>query len=86
MPWLADLEVGAVHGFARAIADARTVAELRGRALQELAELVPADVLTWDRVELATGAVRHEAVPSEAEPPGAFETTVGDAAGGVAAR
>src|SRR5436309_9316132 len=81
MPWLADLEVSAVHGSARAIADARTVAELRGRALQELAELVPADVLTWDRVELATGAVCHEAVPSEAEPPGAFETIVGDAVG-----
>jgi DNA-binding CsgD family transcriptional regulator len=81
MPWLADLEVGAVHGFARALADARTVAELRGRALQELAELVPADVLTWDRVELATGAVRHEAVPSEAEPTGAFEAIVGDAVG-----
>jgi DNA-binding CsgD family transcriptional regulator len=36
--------------------------------------------LTWDRVELATGAVRHTAVPREAEPPGAFESIVGDAA------
>jgi DNA-binding CsgD family transcriptional regulator len=81
MPWLADLDVGAVHGFARAIADARTVDELRGWALQGLGELVPADVLTWDRVELATGSVRHEAVPSEAEPPGAFEAIVGDAVG-----
>jgi hypothetical protein len=81
MPWLADLDVGAVHGFARALVEARTVAELRRWALQGLAELVPADVLTWDRVELATGAVRHEAVPSEAEPPGAFETIVGDAVG-----
>ena len=81
MPWLADLDVGAVHGFARAISDARTVTELRGRALQELAGLVPADVLTWDRVDLATGAVCHEAVPSAAEPPGAFETIVGDAVG-----
>ena len=81
MPWLADLDVGAVHGFARVLGEARTEAELRRWALQGLAELVPADVLTWDRVELATGAVRHEAVPSEAEPPGAFETIVGDAAG-----
>ena len=81
MPWLADLEVGAVHGFSRTISDARTVAELRGRALQELAGFVPADVLTWDRVDLATGAVRHQAVPSAAEPPGAFETIVGDAVG-----
>src|SRR6478752_5726817 len=81
MPWLADLDVGAVHGFARAVSGARTVTELRGRALQELAGLVPADVLTWDRVDLATGAVCHEAVPSAAEPPGAFETIVGDAVG-----
>ena len=81
MPWLADLDVGAVHGFARVLGEARTEAELRAWALQGLAELVPADVLTWDRVELATGAVRHEAVPSEAEPPGAFETIVGDAGG-----
>ena len=80
MPWLADTDVGAAHGFARAIVEARTEAELRRRALQALAELVPADVLTWDRVELATGAVRHEAVPVEAEPPGAFEAIVGDAA------
>ena len=42
---------------------------------------MPADVLTWDRVELATGAVGHEAMPSEAEPPGAFAAIVGDAAG-----
>src|SRR5687767_12001064 len=79
MPWLADTDVGAARGLARAIAEARTEAELRRRALQALAELVPADVLTWDRVELATGAVRHEAVPAEAEPPGAFGAIVGDA-------
>ena len=81
MPWLADLDVGAVDGFSRALVDARTVAELRRWALQGLAELVPADVLTWDRVELGTGAVRHEVVPFEVEPPGAFETIVGDAGG-----
>jgi hypothetical protein len=34
------------------------------------ADLVPADVVIWDRVELGTGDVRHEAVPAEAEPPG----------------
>jgi DNA-binding CsgD family transcriptional regulator len=81
MPWLADTDVGAAHGFARALSGAPTVTELRRRALPGLAELVPADVLMWDRVELATGAVRHEAVPVEAEPPGAFEAIVGDAAG-----
>jgi DNA-binding CsgD family transcriptional regulator len=80
MPWLAETDVGAAYGFAWAIVDARTEAELRRRAIEALAELVPADVLTWDRVELATGAIRHEAVPAEAELPGAFEAVVGRAA------
>lgn len=80
MPWLADSDVGAAQLFAQAIVEVRTEAELRLRALQALAELVPSDVLTWDRVELATGAVEHEAVPGEAEPAGAFDAIVGDAA------
>ena len=79
MPWLADTDVGAAHGFARAIVEVRMEAELRRRAVQALADLVPSDVLTWDRVELATGAVHHEVVPAGAEPPGAFEAIVGNA-------
>jgi DNA-binding CsgD family transcriptional regulator len=79
MPWLADTDVGAAYGFARSIVGARTESELRRRALRALAELVPSDVLTWDRVELATGAVEHEATPVGAEPPGAFEAVVGHA-------
>ncbi len=80
MPWLADTEVGAAYGFARSIVGARTEAELRRRAQQALAELVPADLVTWDRVELATGAVDHEAAPADAESRGAFATLVGNAA------
>ena len=80
MPWLADTDAGAAYGVARTMAGAGTEAELRFRALQALADLVPADVLTWDRIELATGAVRHEALPAEAEPAGAFEALVGRAA------
>src|SRR3954447_14808702 len=80
MPWLAETDAGAAYGVARTMAGAGTEAELRSRALQALADLVPADVLTWDRVELATGAVRHEALPAEAEPAGAFEALVGRAA------
>jgi DNA-binding CsgD family transcriptional regulator len=80
MPWLADTDVGAASGFARAIIEARAEADLRQRALEALADLVPADVLTWDRVQLASGAVRHEAAPAEAEPGGAFEAVVGCAA------
>ena len=81
MPWLADTDVGAAHGFALALFRARTVTELRSRALSGLAELVPSDVLTWDRVELDTGVVRHEVIPADAEPPGAFAAIVGDVAG-----
>lgn len=81
MPWLAETDVRAAHGFARALREAHTVSELRRRALSGLAELLPADVLMWDRVELATGEVRHEAIPADAEPPGAFAAIVGDVAG-----
>ena len=81
MPWLVDSDVVAACGFARSIETACTEEELRGRALQVLGELVPADVLTWDRVELATGAVRHTALPEGAEPGGAFEAVIGEAAG-----
>src|SRR4051794_21193245 len=80
MPWLAESDAGAAYGVARTMAGAGTEAELRFRALQALADLVPADVLTWDRIELATGAVCHEALPAEAEPAGAFKALVGRAA------
>jgi DNA-binding CsgD family transcriptional regulator len=80
MPWLADTEVGAAHGFARAIVGARTEAELRRRAVQALADLVPADVASWDRVQLATGAVEHDTAPLDAEPIGVFEALVARAA------
>src|SRR3954467_7007626 len=81
MPWLAETDAGAAYGVARTMAGAGTEAERRCRALQALADLFPADVLTWDSVELASGAVRHEALPAEAEPPGAFAAVVGDGTG-----
>jgi DNA-binding CsgD family transcriptional regulator len=80
MPWVADTDVGAARRLVRGVVEARTQAELRDRALQALAELVPADVLTWDRVELAGDTVRHDVVPAEAEAAGAFEAVVGRAA------
>src|SRR3954447_22609174 len=80
MPWLADIEGGAVHGFARSIGQARTEAELGRRALRALCELVPADAVTWDRVELATGAVHHQTAPVGVEPPGSFRRLVEHAA------
>jgi DNA-binding CsgD family transcriptional regulator len=81
MPWLADTDLGAARGFARALLEARTEAEVRRRTLQGLAQLVPADAMTWDHVEIASGAVRHEVVPADAEPQGAFAAVVGDVAG-----
>jgi DNA-binding CsgD family transcriptional regulator len=76
MPWLVDTDVRAAHGVARSIGGTRTDGELRRRAFEALGELVPADLLTWDRVELATGAVAHEATPAGAEPRGAFDAVV----------
>lgn len=51
MTWLADTDLSAVHGVTGALLDARTVAEVRERALAALAGVVPADVLRWDDVE-----------------------------------
>jgi len=45
MTWLADADVGAAHGFGRALLDARAPIELRRRALVGLAQLVPATQL-----------------------------------------
>jgi DNA-binding CsgD family transcriptional regulator len=81
MPWLSDTDVVAACGVGQAMVETQTEAELRRRALQVLAKLVPADVVTWDLVDDATGAVCHHAVPAEAEPSGAFEAVVGRAAG-----
>jgi DNA-binding CsgD family transcriptional regulator len=80
MPWLADTDLGSARGFVREIAEAATIGDLRRSALSGLAELVPADILTWDRVELATGAICHEADPADAEPIGVFEAIVSCAA------
>ena len=80
MPWLAESDVGAAYAVARSIVGAGTEAELRRRALDALAELVPADVLTWDRIDLGTGAVDHQATPAGAEPSGAFDAVVAHAA------
>jgi DNA-binding CsgD family transcriptional regulator len=81
MPWLADFHVGAARRFVRGVAEAPTVMDVRRQALLGLAELVPADALSWDGVTLATGAVCHEATPAEAERPGVFGAVVKSAAG-----
>src|SRR5580704_9317581 len=81
MAWLEDTDVRAADRFALALFGPGTVAELRRRALSGLAELVPADVLMWDGVDLGTRVVRHEVIPADAESPGAFKAIVGGASG-----
>jgi DNA-binding CsgD family transcriptional regulator len=81
MPWLADIDVGAARRFVRAIADAGSLPELHRRTPADLGELVGADVVAWDRVDLASGVVRHTMLPDDAEPAGAFDAVVGDASG-----
>jgi DNA-binding CsgD family transcriptional regulator len=80
MRWLSDTEVSAAYGVGRAVVEAQTEAESRRRAIEELARLVPADLMTVDLVVLATGAVGHDAAPADAEPAGAFEAVVRRAA------
>lgn len=80
MPWLADSDVGVVRRLVRRIAEAPTEVEVRRGALAALRELVPADLVIWDRVDLATGAVDHDAAPAGAEAPGAFDAVVSRAA------
>jgi DNA-binding CsgD family transcriptional regulator len=81
MPWLGDSDVTAALQLVRALAEAQTEADVRQKALDALAALVPADLVSWDRVDLSTGAVRHQATPAEAERPGAFDAVVGGAQG-----
>jgi DNA-binding CsgD family transcriptional regulator len=79
MPWLADSDVDAAHRLVQGTLEAQTAREVHWRSLEALIVLVPADVLTWDHVELSSGVVRHDVVPVGAEPPGAFEAVVGRA-------
>jgi DNA-binding CsgD family transcriptional regulator len=76
MPWLGENDVAAALRLVRALAEAQTEAEVRQKALDALGALVPSDLVTWDRVNLQTGGVRHEAAPAEAEPRGAFDALV----------
>jgi DNA-binding CsgD family transcriptional regulator len=79
MPWLEESDVAAALRLVRALAEAQTEAEVRQKALDALGALVPSDVVSWDRVDRRSGAVRHEATPAEAERPGAFDEVVGAA-------
>lgn len=82
MPWLADTDLSAAHGFTGALLDARSASELREQALLSLARLVPSDLMTWDRVEGDATGHRLLGVPGYAygiaigAPTGRGETVV----------
>jgi DNA-binding CsgD family transcriptional regulator len=80
MPWLAEAEVHAARRLARALADVSTEHELRARALEMLGALVPSELVAWDHIDRATGAVVHESVPAGGEAQEAFAGHVGHAA------
>lgn len=72
MPWLDDGDLQALRSASWVLGQAKTSAEIRQLVLSELASLVPADVLSWNRLHADSDQIEHEAVPREAEPPGAF--------------
>jgi DNA-binding CsgD family transcriptional regulator len=72
MPWLDDVDLQAVRGASRALEQAETAADLRRAVLAELAALVPADILSWNQLQVGVPGIEHQASPAEAEPPGAF--------------
>jgi DNA-binding CsgD family transcriptional regulator len=72
MPWLDEADLQAVRGASWVLDQARSAPELRAMVLSELAALIPADVLSWNELHAGGDRIEHEAVPQEAEPPGAF--------------
>lgn len=72
MPWLDDGDLQALRSASWVLGQAQTSAEIRQLVLSELASLVPADVLSWNQLHAGRDRIEHEAVPREAEPPGAF--------------
>jgi DNA-binding CsgD family transcriptional regulator len=80
MAWLDEVDLYAARRLRSELQQARTELQLRRAALSATAELVPVDVLSWNRISPTSGAVEHESVPADAEPPGAFAAVVGTAA------
>jgi DNA-binding CsgD family transcriptional regulator len=73
MAWLEEADLHAAGRLPFALDQMQTPLDAMRSALEQLAQLVPSDVSSWNRIALATGAIQHEAAPSEAEPREAFE-------------
>jgi DNA-binding CsgD family transcriptional regulator len=75
MVWLDEPDLHAARSLRWVLEQPQAPLEARWAALHELALLVPCDVSSWNRISLDSGAIEHEALPSDAEPPGAFLQT-----------
>jgi hypothetical protein len=73
MAWLDEADLHAAERFSFALDETETPLELMRSALAQLAQIVPSDLTSWNRIVLSTGAVEHEAAPAEAEPRLAFQ-------------
>jgi PAS domain-containing protein len=73
MAWLDEADLHAAERVRFALDETATPPELMRSALDQLAQIVPSDLTSWNRIFLSTGAVEHEAAPAEAEPPLAFQ-------------
>src|SRR5438477_10120441 len=73
MVWLDEADLHAAQRLQRALEEGHTPLDLRRVSLEELVRLVPSDLSSWNRIALSSGAIEHEAAPSEAEPSQAFE-------------
>jgi DNA-binding CsgD family transcriptional regulator len=72
MTWLDEVDLHAVRDAGWVLSEAHDAVELRRAALGELARLVPADLISWNEIDQATGEIEHEPMPIGAEPPDAF--------------
>ena len=73
MAWLDEADLHAAERLRFALDETETPLELVRSALEQLARIVPSDLMSWNRIALSTGAVEHEAAPVEAEPRLAFQ-------------
>lgn len=80
MMWLDDSDLRAARSLRWALDPGQSRLDLRRMALDELVRLVPSDSSSWNEINLATGSVEHEAIPSDSEPRGAFREVAPTAA------
>jgi DNA-binding CsgD family transcriptional regulator len=77
MPWLDDIDLRDVRRWSRSLRLSQSVTDVRRAALERLAQLVPADLTSWDRIETSlAGSVEHEALPEDAQGPAPYATAI----------